>query len=346
MMNLSIFSHETRVKEFFTFDLSEKTPVTHGSSSSSTFLIGIFLIAVILVSLPGNVAVFAAVFKQGLTNKPLNRLILVDQSITSWFTYQGILYHLFYNFTKTPLISVLGPTFCQYFYVGNIYGSLNSILGSLSIAVYRRLVLKGHMSCTQQHYLANGLLVICFVANIFMTIVYTSSLVLPTFASESCYGYDEEFTHVLTLYTNRKWPVHLVVFATAAVLQHMEGVIYFDIFLYIYKHDKTVSAFLIEKQVKRRRKRNALTMSSQIYGYLMEQFLIYALILIAFPPSKTEVMAIALLRHADFAIRCSLQALACCETRKELKSLIGFVWRQKMSDCSNDDRILVKPKVK
>ena len=123
----------------------------------------------------------------------------------------------------------------------------------------------------------------------------------------------------------KTWPV-LLILGVTAFLQQVEGFVYFAIFWKVYRHEKTIWPFLTEKSIKSRRKRNALTMMSQVYIYVMELVFISSMLMITannFEPG----IGFPILVQIEFAIRNTVQALASSETRGELVSLLRNIRR-------------------
>ena len=115
-----------------------------------------------------------------------------------------------------------------------------------------------------------------------MTKVYTSFPRPGAHFLGQCNGMDEDFSEVLLSYTISNTGAshtHWIVIGVSVFLQHVEGFIYFVIFLHVYRHEKTVVHLLTEKTLKYRRKQNVLTFNSMFYLYVMEQIYIYLFLL-------------------------------------------------------------------
>ena len=135
---------------------------------------------------------------------------------------------------------------------------------------------------------------------------------------------DKDFSKVLKNYTGM-WHVYGILrpmLGVTVFLQQMEGLIYFFIFLHIYKHEKTIKPFLTEKSLKGRRRRNALTLMSQVYYYVIEQAFITCVYLIAINEIDPHLPTGTILLLLEFPIRCSVQAMASTETRQVLKTFL------------------------
>ena len=135
--------------------------------------------------------------------------------------------------------------------------------------------------------------------------------------------------------SNENWKLSLVqlVLGSPALMQQVEGVIYCVIFWDVYTTEKNISPFLLEKSVKNRRKRNVLNMISQFYTYIIEQLYIGVLVLIVswVTQSWQRWAWFNIFVQAEFAIRCTVQAVGNSETRQEftcilkkIKQIIGF----------------------
>ena len=117
-----------------------------------------------------------------------------------------------------------------------------------------------------------------------------------------------------------------MILGAIAVLQLVEGFVYFSIFRHIYRAERSVRPFLTENSIKSRRKRNALTMISQFYSYVMEQAFISTLLLMSFNKVEPGIW-LPILAQIEFATRNTVQALASSETRQELISLLRNIRR-------------------
>ena len=111
------------------------------------------------------------------------------------------------------------------------------------------------------------------------------------------------------------------------MLQPIEGFIYCVIFWHVYRHEETVKPLLTEKSFRCRRKRNVLTMVCQFYIYVFKLAFTIGLLLIvqATEPSWHQVW-FGIFVQTEFAVRCTVQALASSEARKEL-ILINIIQR-------------------
>ena len=134
-------------------------------------------------------------------------------------------------------------------------------------------------------------------------------------------------------YTRSSWlgVLHMVQ-GTCTSLHCVEGIIYIYIFRYIYNQEKTVRPLLSKRSLKIRRKRNALSMISQVYIYVIEQSVIIVAFLLTISKVKPG-MWLAIFAQFEFATRCTVQALASTETRQELVFLIGY--KKRMSRFTN-----------
>ena len=126
-----------------------------------------------------------------------------------------------------------------------------------------------------------------------------------------------------------------MILGITAILQLVEGFVYFSIFRHIYRTEKTVRPFLTEKSIKSRRKRNALTMISQFYIYVMEQAFISTLLLMSVKKIGHPGKLFPILVQTEFATRNTVQALASSETRQELISLLRNIRRMCWFSRSN-----------
>ena len=323
--NLSIYGMGNVVEQLVVLDQSGKN-IIFTSPTGSELYIAAFIALLTIASLPGNVAVFTGIFRNGLMSQPIKGMALVDQLIYSVHIYANAVYFMFTMVTKTPVGSILGPKFCDLYYIVQLFGVLYITLGSLPIAVFRLAIIKRTMSQRLQKALANSLLALCLTGNALMTIVYTRSPAPGAYVWGHCNGFDVEFGNVLSSYTlGNTWMRHMHsrIIKGTIFFQHLEGFIYCAIFLDIYNSEKTVRHFLTEKASKARRRRNFLTMNCLICMYAMDQIYMYLLLL---KPIKTvresesgRVWMTSLI-HVFFALRCSLQALSSGETRQELKS--------------------------
>ena len=174
LRNFSFHSNSVRTEQFLLLTQGETLSIRWIDASVTTrFLVALLFLALVLLSLPGNFAIVAAVFRNGLNDRPVNLLILIDQCVNSVQMYQT---SLMYQYTLIFKGWALGEDFCRYLHGFGIFGLLNTTLGSLPVAVFRLIVL----SCTKavslkkQHVISRCLLVTCLIANLYMTWIITS----------------------------------------------------------------------------------------------------------------------------------------------------------------------------
>ena len=149
-----------------------------------------------------------------------------------------------------------------------------------------------------------------------------------------CMVGNTQFAEVIRDYTMTRLGLVQMIIGTTAVLQLVEGFVYFSIFRHIYRAERSVRPFLTEKSIKSRRKRNALTMMSQFYNYVMEQAFISSLLLISVNKVEPGIW-LPILAQIEFATRNTVQALASSETRQELISLLRNIRRMCWFSRSN-----------
>ena len=293
-----------------------------GISMSNNGFVALFVL-LILLSLPGNMAIFTAVFRNGLKDRPVNLLIFIDQLINSVQRYQMSLMHLY---ILTNINSSLGEYFCHYSPFLHIFGVLNTTLGSVPIAAFRLIAINKPLSRRMKFFIATSLLVTGLMINIFMTwTIGTTAFFDASLFKAVCLGRSEQFAEIMMDYTRSTWvgAFHLVL-ATITSLNCVEGIIYIFIFRYIYQQEKTVRPLLSEISLKIRRKRNAVSMISQVYIYVIEQLWIIVAFLLTISKVKPGIW-FAIFIQFEFATRCTVQALASTETRQELVFLIGYI---------------------
>ena len=327
---IHISNDSQEVDHIWMLDIKRET-IFHevfGTSTSMPVLMQLLFLTLLLMSLPGNIAIFAAVIRNGLKERPINLLILVDQCVNSVQRYQKSIFYQHFLLTKGV---GLGTDVCQHLAAVTIFGILNTTMGSLPIAVFRLAMVTSTraISCKkQQHVLATCLLIICLLANTIMTILLVNSIGKTQFMSV-CSGTDKDFAEILMTYNmindpTSIWPRNIV--WTIGFLQPIEGSIYFFIFLHTYRHEKTVWPLLTEKSRQCRRKKNALTMICQFYMYVAEQAFIFGIIMVSkYATHSWRLIWFSTFVQAEFAVRCSVQAMACTETRQELTSLLNKV---------------------
>ena len=300
-----------------------------GISMSNNGFVALFVL-LILLSLPGNMAIFTAVFRNGLKDRPVNLLIFIDQLINSVQRYQMSLMHLY---ILTNINSSLGEYFCHYSPFLHIFGVLNTTLGSVPIAAFRLIAINKPLSRRMKFFIATSLLVTGLMINIFMTwTIGTTAFFDASLFKAVCLGRSEQFAEIMMDYTRSTWlgPIYMVQ-GTTASLHCVEGIIYIYIFWYIYEQERTVRPMLSEKLFKIRRKRNALSMISQFYIYVIEQMLMFIIFMMTVSKVKPGIwLAIAV--QFEFTTRCSVQALASAETRQEFIFLIGYIKRISKAD--------------
>ena len=295
-----------------------------GISMSNNGFVALFVL-LILLSLPGNMAIFTAVFRNGLKDRPVNLLIFIDQLINSVQRYQMSLMHLY---ILTNINSSLGEYFCHYSPFLHIFGVLNTTLGSVPIAAFRLIAINKPLSRRMKFFIATSLLVTGLMINIFMTwTIGTTAFFDASLFKAVCLGRSEQFAEIMMDYTRSTWvgAFHLVL-ATITSLNCVEGIIYIFIFRYIYQQEKTVRPLLSEISLKIRRKRNAVSMISQVYIYVIEQLWIIVAFLLTISKVKPGIW-FAIFIQFEFATRCTVQALASAETRQELFFLIEYIKR-------------------
>ena len=319
--NFSFHLNYGNVEQFCVFSQVGETSYFQliGTSLSNHRWVALLFLTLLVLSMPGNIAIIATVFKNGLNGRPVNLLILVDQCVNSVQRYQT-------SFVSQYILingDGLGEPFCEYWRTFIIFGALNTTLGSLPIAVFRLIAISRPLSPWMEHVVAKCLLAACLMANAFMTWAITVTIPL-SYVKAVCMGRNTQFVEVIRDYTSRttSWPgLAQMIFGATAVLQLVEGFVYFSIFRHIYRAERSVRPFLTERSIKSRRKRNALTMMSQFYNYVMEQAFISSLLLISV--NKVELgIWLPILGQIEFATRNTVQALASSETRQELISLL------------------------
>ena len=327
LRNFSFHSDSVHTEQFLVYNQSETFDIQWiNSSETGRFLLASLFMTLGLLSLPGNFAIAAAVFRNGLRDRPVNLLILVDQCVSSVQMYQTSFLHQYLLICKG---CSLGEYFCSYLQWCKTLGILNTTLGSLPIAVFRLIMLSSTqaVSLKKQHVISRCLLMTCLIANSYMTWTIANAPITEVSPYKSmCLQRSRQFTKVLQSYIRSNtsaWPVALTVLGVTAFLQHLKGFVYLVIFWIIYRHEKTVVPFLTERSIKSRRKRNALSMISQVYIYVMEQACLSGLFLIS-ATNKTHKIGYwgPILVQLLFASRCTVQALASAEPRQECITLL------------------------
>ena len=150
-----------------------------------------------------------------------------------------------------------------------------------------------------------------------------------------CNARDGDFGEVVRTYSmTNVWMGPGLLLGVTALLQHVEGLIYIIIFLHIYRQEKTMMPFLTENSRKGRRRRHAMTMTGQVIIYVIEQTFISGSLFLLVASDGTGVSYWKnlgnypvgwILVQAEFAIRCTVQALTCTETRQELINLLNGI---------------------
>ena len=330
--NFSFHVNYGNVEQFCVF--SQVGEMSHfqliGTSSSTHLWVAILFLTLMVLSLPGNIAIITTVFKNGLIGRPVNLVILVDQCVNSAHRYQASFIHQYIFINGDGL----GEPFCEYWETFQIFGALNTTLGSLPIAVFRLIAINRPLSPWMEHVVAKCLLAACLMANAFMT----WATIPQSYFKAFCMGRNKQFAEVYRDYTRPRPGLVQMILGAIAVLQLVEGFVYFSIFRHIYRVERSVRPFLTERSIKSRRKRNALTMMSQFYSYVMEQAFISSLLLISV--NKVENgMWLPILVQIEFATRNTVQALASSETRQELISLLRNI-RQMCCWFSRSNRVV------
>ena len=186
-----------------------------------------------------------------------------------------------------------------------------------------------------ERLVAKCLLATCLLTNAFITWAVTVTPSLSP-AKAICMGRNEQFVKVIRDYTKTRTGLFQMILGATASLQLAEGFIYFSIFRYIYRMEKTVWPLLTEKSIKCRRQHNALTMISQFYIYVMEQVFVSTWLLMTVNKVEPEIW-MPILIQIEFTTRNTVQALASSETRQELISLLRNI--KQMCWCSRPNRV-------
>ena len=104
-MTISNFSFhgsaaDQQIGQFLVTDQGHAYSIHSSGQFSSIVLLQTLLVFLALLSLPGNIAIFATLFKNSFNDRPFNLLILMDQLINTVQRYQMSAFSQYYFITQ------------------------------------------------------------------------------------------------------------------------------------------------------------------------------------------------------------------------------------------------------
>lgn len=274
-----------------------------------------------LLAMAGKFTIFKMLWQTGFSDRPINVLILFDQ-ILDVITRSVHLPTIVVLVTNKPLAYLIGSSLCPIFVVTVFGGFAFRSLGSLGIAIFRIIYVKGHGIVAGNRYMEWTICIILIASNVGGSLILLCLYLMVTsprsYLKEMCYGYNSEFLMILLEYTGavtQTW-IHKILIGILASSQLVIAVLYSILFRHIYKHDQTMTKVLSEQAIKNRNKRNAISSACEMYGYgvelLMYLFFIFTASADRFASLRPHVM---IFWQIEFAIKSTVQVMAGSDTR-------------------------------
>ena len=152
------------------------------------------------------------------------------------------------------------------------------------------------MRVTTSAPLAIFIQVVCLLSSVVFSVGFAMTRVKSPL-HDLCYGYCEEFYHILQIYQISSDSIHIPKLAILiAFLIHLYHTsLYIVLYHFLYQHEKSVATYLPKKQAMSRRRRTAVSFMCDMYFYLVETMttVIFALTRYLAPPWVSNFVFIA-----------------------------------------------------
>ena len=169
---------------------------------SLSIVLAIGLTLTFAFGLLGKLAIFSAIRQVRLRVRPVNLLILTDQTINLVHRSMTIWGSAFVLLAKRPLVVYFGQGFCSVFTSIPLFGTSHSVYGSFGITCYRAICLRYAMRgvrVKQCWPLAIVLLFISLSASLLTSVVFAMTST-KSYVSDLCYAENEDYFGVLRAY--------------------------------------------------------------------------------------------------------------------------------------------------
>ena len=150
----------------------------------------------------GKRAILTVIFQTGLTARPVNLMVLFDQTINLVHRSLTILGTSMVLLTHRSLYYFFGDFFCQAFNFVPVFGTIYYLFGNFGITCFRVICLKQavrNMSI-KNHWPLSILIVLMSLAASFLVALIFNFNKTKSALRDMCYGYPEGYIEVLKTY--------------------------------------------------------------------------------------------------------------------------------------------------
>ena len=330
-------------------DVKEWLRVHHFMEMSGPFIAlhQISLLFSLLVAAVAKYCVLKAISMNGLLSRPINVIIIIEQSVhfTVWCVMFVIVFH--YQMTQTPLADhVANFDVCEYVSMFAYLGGANQVSCGFVAATCRLICLHcskllDYLSQWTVMWILLGL-VMSF--QLWSSFEYGRGQTTKDPFKELCHGRGPDYHAILMEYKDHgesPGGIDIVV-----LMELMYGVMLFitaGIYIFIcvknFNHDERMKAILGVKTIKKRHTNNAITLSYHMFRFVLSTtlFSIWLVAMVYFRGSRAQNFIILALDY-EIALISVTDALSSVQSREVFLSLWNPMKRFRKNTIENDSK--------